>query len=114
MQGHCATAHWFALDPVIGTRGVAALYKRSVHIAQGDFPWLAATHVQLPSETPFDSLARVFDAQHPDEGARAGASLLRSFCRLLDSLVGSSLTERLLRPVLSNLSSVAGARDESP
>jgi hypothetical protein len=101
------------LDPVLGRRGMAALYDRSVQIAQLEHAWVAGIHERLPSETELDSLARVFDARDPGEAARGGAALLRSFCRLLASLVGASLTERLLRPVLINLSNGKAVPDES-
>ena len=33
-----------ALTPIIGQRGVAALYKRSLHLAGRAHPWLAGPH----------------------------------------------------------------------
>ncbi|TXH34301.1 MAG: hypothetical protein E6Q92_13075 [Burkholderiaceae bacterium] len=33
-----------ALSPIIGQRGVAALYQRSLYLTRIDYPWLAGVH----------------------------------------------------------------------
>ena len=40
------------LSPIIGERGFAALYKRSLFLARRDYPWMATVHegVVLPAE----------------------------------------------------------------
>jgi len=82
-----------ALAPVVGARGVAALYKRSVHVACSNLRWL-----YVAQDEPA-ALVRVL-AQRSDVEAEAGANVfLRAFDDLLTSLIGSSLTERLLRSV---------------
>ena len=96
----CA-AVWLDIDtvlkPIIGARGVAALLWRSLHLAGKSYPW-------LPAAPPLD--AQAFDpaplcaalAQRPVEQAAAAAHcVLQTFHELLASLIGASLTERLLR-----------------
>jgi hypothetical protein len=82
-----------ALAPVIGARGVAALYKRSAHLACAAHRWLSVAR-----DDP-TMLLQVL-AKRSDAEAVAGANaFLRSFDELLVSLIGSALTERLLHAV---------------
>lgn len=82
-----------ALAPVIGARGVVALYKRSAHLACPAHLWLSVAR-----DDPM-ALAEVL-AKRSDAEAEAGAdAFLRSFRELLVSLIGSALTERLLHAV---------------
>lgn len=53
-------------------------------------------------------------AQQDSETATAGGALLQTFYELLASLVGPSLTERLLRSVWENPLSGPPAQDTSP
>ena len=46
--------------------------------------------------------------------ASAGGRLLQTFCELLISLIGLSLTDRLLRPVWATLLSGASAQESTP
>jgi len=82
-----------ALAPVIGARGVAALYRRSAHLACPAHGWLSGAR-----EDP-TALVQVL-AKRSDAEAEAGAdAFLRSFHELLVTLIGSALTERLLYAV---------------
>ena len=89
-----------ALTPIIGPRGVAALYKRSLFLTSREHPALLDLQENLPT-TEMD-LAPLVAALTPLGDADAhlvGGALLMSFHELISSLVGSSLTERLLRSV---------------
>jgi hypothetical protein len=96
-----AVAQWrdvdAALSPIIGQSGVAALFRRSLHLAGVNHPCLrslsestlqpgvyAGLHVALAQETGFDA-------------AEASDALLRTFHDLLANLIGNSLAERLLQ-----------------
>ena len=93
-----------ALGPVIGSRGVAALYKRSIHLACTTSRWL-----YVAQDEPA-ALVRVL-AQRSDAEADTGARVfLRSFDGLLTSLIGPSLTERLLHDVWVRSADVAATR----
>ena len=88
-----------ALSPVIGRLGVAALYDRSVRLSSLRFGWLA--ELGAASQAPVDlELLRAVLVRQSNEQVLACAAMLRqSFNDLLTSLVGASLTERLLSSV---------------
>ena len=87
------------LMPIIGARGVAALYKRSVHLVGQTHPWLPHAGEGIPTAMDLAALTTQLAQRTADEAAAVGALLLQTLHRLLGSLVGPSLTERLLRPV---------------
>ncbi|MBC7469640.1 MAG: hypothetical protein H7322_09980, partial [Ramlibacter sp.] len=99
---HVVVTTWQAIDaalaPVIGGKGVAALYGRSLHLVGTAHPWLAAAH-QGP-HAPMDlGLLGVALAQQESTIAAAGAGAhLQSLHQLLGSLIGTALAGQLLRP----------------
>lgn len=89
-----------ALHPVLGKGGVAGLYRRSLHLAAAQHPWLDVDTPGLDARNLDPGALRATLAQQSTADARAGAAgFLRQFNALLSSLVGPSLTARLLRPV---------------
>lgn len=88
-----------ALRPIIGPAGVAALYKRSVYLSLPAYPWLAGAHEGGHSSMDLSALQDVVSQQGHANAAACCDALLHTFHELLTSLVGSSLTERLLRSV---------------
>ena len=88
-----------ALAPIIGKGGVAALYKRTVHLVGRTYPWLGLREGPSTSIDTGD-LTIALSQQTAADAAAGGSAVLQTFCDLLISLVGASLTERLLRPVL--------------
>jgi hypothetical protein len=102
-----------ALSPIIGQRGVAVLYKRSLHLTGHAHPWLA--NMQEDSQDTMDlvALKSAFAQQSSTHAAAAGGAFLQTFHELLSSLIGLSLTERLLRPVWAPFSSGPPAQDTS-
>jgi hypothetical protein len=103
-----------ALTPIIGQRGVAALYKRSLYLTAATHPWLGATHQSVQPTLDLAALRSVFAQQTSADAAAGGSALLQTFHELLASLVGPSLTERLLRSVWADSSSGSPAQDTSP
>lgn len=91
-----------ALHPVIGKRGVAALFHRSLVITAKAYPWLPLPERPLQA-TDIAPLHAVFLLQTPATIIKCSATQLHTFHDLLAGLVGTSLTERLLRFVSSNL-----------
>jgi hypothetical protein len=81
------------LVPIVGTRGVSALFRRSIHLASRSHGWLLAGR-----DDPSDLLALLagHDAADAAEGAQA---YLHEFHGLLVDLIGQSLTARLLSSV---------------
>lgn len=88
-----------ALLPVIGPRGVCALYQRSLHQARVDFPWLGPVHATALDSGEFDALRKALLHQPSTVAADAHNALLAAFYGLLGNLIGESLTERLLSVV---------------
>jgi len=103
-----------ALTPIIGQRGVAALYKRSVHLASQAHPWLPRSREGVHPAMDVTALTSELSQQTAAASAAAGGQLLRIFCELLISLIGPSLTDRLLRPVWATLLSGASAQETTP
>ena len=91
-----------ALSPILGSRGVAALYQRSIFLASAAHAWLVPLQDGVDGRIDPAALKAAF-AQQPSADANAGGNaLMQAFRQLLTSLVGGSLTERLLQSVWSN------------
>ena len=113
-----AVATWRSIDavlsPIIGQRGVAALYKRSLYLSRGDHPWLAAAAEDALQPDDFTALHRALAKQTSVNAAAANGALLTIFSDLLNSLIGASLTERLLQSVWSHPSSGHAVQENTP
>jgi hypothetical protein len=92
------------LAPVIGTRGLDILFRRALHQTTTAFPWLAASVDRGGSAGPLPSLMACLATQHTTAAANAAYALLLTFAELLATLIGESLTERLLAPVWAPVS----------
>ena len=90
------------LAPVIGRGGVDALFKRSLHLAGRSHPWLAQAGKGVLTALELAGLKTVFAEQSSADAAAGGGLLLQTFHDLLSRLIGSSLTERLLGPILAD------------
>ncbi len=109
------TSTWQAIEaalwPILGKAGVTALFQRSLVLA-------AQTHPCMPSDTTSNGdiqhLHAVLARQPADVAADAGAALLQSFHDLLATLVGPSLTGRLLGSVWDTLSSSSTGQEATP
>jgi hypothetical protein len=87
------------LSPIIGPRGVTALGQRSLHLANLQHPWLGARQPGGPATLDSTLLQSLLAQRSSDEAVAAADTFLQTFRELLSSLVGVSLTERLLRTV---------------
>ena len=92
---------WAAIDtalaPVIGPRGSAALYKRSLHLARVSHPLLAEACEAISHPGVYRALRKTLSKQTAADAAAAHAAMLRTFHDLLADLIGRSLTRRLLQ-----------------
>ena len=86
-----------ALAPLIGLGGLAMLYKRSLHLVAPLHPWLADPPESAPRTIDLSHLEAMLAQRDSAEAAAAGIALLHTFQELLATLIGRSLTERLLR-----------------
>jgi hypothetical protein len=89
-----------ALAPIIGQSGVAALLKRSIYLTRTAHPCLQAINENAPTYSGMVAfLQTVLAQQDRIEAIAVNAALLQNFHGVLITLIGASLTERLLRPV---------------
>jgi hypothetical protein len=102
----CAVAVWrdldAALSPIIGRRGVAALFKRSLLLTAPEHTSLVAAHWEVQAEGDFEALRVSLKQQSVADAIATNGALLQQFIDLLTTLIGKSLTERLLQSVLDN------------
>lgn len=87
------------LEPVIGGRGVDVIFERSLQMASAAFPWLAIAGAHEGSAALLASLKVRLEGREPNDAAEAGYTLLVAFTELLATMIGESLTVRLLEPV---------------
>lgn len=87
------------LAPVIGAHGVDVLFRRSLYLASAAFPWLATADDPGDSAALFANIKTRLEGRETNVAMEASYTLLVTFTELLTSLIGESLTERLLGPV---------------
>jgi hypothetical protein len=97
------------LAPVVGRRGVAALFQRSLARSAAAHPWLQTMVPGAPMTVDLDALQRLLAAQACAAAVDAARSLLQAFDDLLASLIGPALTEQLLGPARAPGARAAGA-----
>ena len=108
------TAIHAALSPVVGARGSAALFKRTLHLAGRAHPWLEVVHHGPFPPGDFNSLRTTLASQPALEAAAAHDLMLQLFQDLLAELIGPSLTQRLLQAGRDSPSSGNAVQDASP
>ena len=82
------------LKPLVGRLATLALYTRSLHLANASF---ARPDPTLKPEDDLASLRTDLLRRSPEDARRASHALLRALVDLLVSLIGQSLTDRMLR-----------------
>lgn len=104
-----------ALSPIISERGVAALYRRSLFLIRHDRPWLDAVYAADAAPGDYDALRNALSKQNDADALQGANALLHTIRELLASLIGVSLTERLLGTILEKTPSSGDAvQDISP
>ncbi|WP_394789465.1 hypothetical protein [Rhodoferax sp.] len=84
------------LEKVIGRRGVSVLLDRALHLAAKQHAWLLLPSDPAAEVGPLHGLIAALESQSVAEGTQASGLLFESFTELLDTLIGKSLTDRLL------------------
>ena len=87
------------LVPVIGARGVDALFKRALHVTSRTHPWLVIDGHDENLAIFLSGLRARVATRESIEALEACHALLLNFTELLASLIGDSLTKRLLMTV---------------
>jgi hypothetical protein len=87
------------LAPVIGARGVDILFKRTVYLTRKSFPFLAVAEDSGRGSAPLEAIRARIGQQDAPVAAAASCEFLFTFTVLLATLIGDSLTDRMLGPV---------------
>ncbi len=104
-----------ALTPIIGQQGVVALYRRSLHLCASSHPRLAGTYDSVQAASlDLTALKSVLVEQSDADALFFGEVLLTTFYELLTTLIGPSLTARLLRGVWEPSLSDTPSQEISP
>jgi len=103
-----------ALTPIIGQQGVVALYRRSLHLCASNHPRLAGTYDSVQTALDLIALNSVLVEQSEVDALFFGEVLLTTFYELLTTLIGPSLTARLLRGVWEPSLSDTPSQENSP
>ncbi|QKG69789.1 hypothetical protein HP062_16560 [Pseudomonas sp. B14-6] len=103
-----------ALMPIIGQQGVAALFRRSLLLCATAHPRLANAYQSAQIDTNLTELKSVIVQQSSVEALFFGGVMLTTFYELLTTLIGPSLSARLVRDVWDNSLSVPPAQETSP
>ncbi|MBC7844214.1 MAG: hypothetical protein H7099_18025 [Gemmatimonadaceae bacterium] len=111
----CAIVLWREIEtqlmPILGTRGVAALFGRTLYLTSRTHSWLGEVPEGVHSVMDLDSLQAAITAQPFAIGIEGAGALFVVFHDLLVSMVGAQLTERLLRDVMATPSSGHAAQE---
>ena len=102
------------LTPILGSRGVAALYQRTLHVTRSSHAWVAGPQEVAQPIIDLVALQAPFARQDRDEAAAAATALLHAFHDLLASLIGEPLSERLLDPVWAHYLRRPTVKDPTP
>jgi len=84
------------LTPLIGDGGVAAIYGRSLQLAERRFPGLAPARASGHYNEPFTHVQNFLEHQDPVVATRAAVTVLALACEVLASFIGETLTRLLL------------------
>jgi hypothetical protein len=87
------------LAPVIGARGVDVLFSRAVYLCARSFSWLGVAGDRARGTNSVDDISARIERQGAAVAAAASCEFLYTFTVLLATLIGDSLTDRLLGPV---------------
>jgi hypothetical protein len=102
-----------ALSPIIGQRGVAALFKRSLLLTVPALAPLVTAREAVDASSYFDALRGALEQQSCESAIATNGGLLQKFVDLLTSLIGGPLTERLLHSVRDNPSGEGAVKEIS-
>lgn len=98
-----------ALSPIISERGVAALYRRSLFLIRQDRPWLDPVYAVNALPGDYDALQSALSLQNDADALQGADALLRTLHDLLATLIGESLTDRLLGTIFKTAHSSGDA-----
>jgi hypothetical protein len=103
----------FALTPIIGQEGVAALLKRSLHLSSSAHAWLSIAPPTVSKPIDLETLKSRIAGQTALEATAGSSALFLQFYGLLTTLIGPSLADRILESAWVDPSSGETAQDPS-
>jgi hypothetical protein len=89
-----------SLSGVIGNGGFDALIGRTVFLCAPVASWLHVLHAEDGRRVHLSLVGPLFAAQSRDDAVTAASLLVKTLSAVLADIVGPSLAERLLQPVL--------------
>jgi hypothetical protein len=111
-------ATWQAIDqelsPVIGRRGVVALYQHSVERTVPAGHPMRALVRGVHAGIDFVALEGALLAQDHAEALSDSRRILQRFYDTLAGLIGTTLTQRLLRTLWTDSADIAPAQEDTP
>lgn len=103
----------FALAPIIGDRGVSALYRRSLFLIARRASWADLLHDEDSASSDYAALQSAIAQQPSSDAFKVTEAFFETLYAVLVSLIGTELTERLLHPMFDT-SSNGHAVQETP
>ncbi|WP_237749276.1 hypothetical protein [Pseudomonas rhizosphaerae] len=100
-----------ALTPIIGPKGVAALYRRSLFLCMSTHPIYADRYKGLAVAMNLTEFRSILSEQEKTDAVCFSEQLLKTFYELLATLIGRSLAARLLLDVWGNFLSGSVSQD---
>ena len=85
------------MTPLVGDAGAAAIYTRSLFLAQRFYASPAAVHAPATDADVFARIEDFLAHREPAEGMDAASMILGGSGDLLAAFIGQGLTDRLLR-----------------
>jgi hypothetical protein len=87
------------LAPIIGVRGLGAIFSRSLHLTSKAFPWLLIAGDNGDNAALLAIFKDRLAGSETNDAIEASYALLVTFTELMSAMIGESLTRLLLRPV---------------
>lgn len=87
------------LMPIVGDRGLIALFNRCIDICGTTFPWLRKAPARSSPTRCFDTLGAQLSECEPADGLAASRALFGTFHDLLLMLIGEPLVDGVLEAV---------------
>jgi len=84
-------------SPLLGPSSTSLLLERSLDANHASYPWLPPSNQAGAAEPPFRALQSSLERRTQGDIQAATRALLDSYIGLVTRLIGSRLTERLLR-----------------
>ena len=100
------------LCPIIGESGFCALFGRAVHVVGPEHAWLAPQQSCRSPEQLFGLLEERMALVDAGRAAAANDTLLRTFTQLLATLIGETLTGRVLSSAMAAADPQASVQEQ--